>query len=399
MALGRQISVGIDIGTSTIKVLVCEQDIKNPKSLPRVIGAGTAESKGLRHGYINNINEVITGLKSAINQAEKGAGMPIRKAYISVGGIGLSAIISTGTITITKADNEVGEIDIMSAIAESEKELPNNYILNRKVIHRYPIEFRIDGKRVLGRPEGLKGNKLEVRTMYITYLSHHLNDILTALEEVGVKALDVIAAPVAASLVALTKTQKIAGCVLANIGAETTSIIVYENNIPVSLEVFPIGSNDITNDIALGLRVSIEDAELIKLGAPRAVEVPKRKLDDIVAARLSDIFEVIDEHLTKIDRSGLLPAGIILTGGGSGLSNIEEFARQALRLPSRQLRIKLEGNTKGLIRDHEWMVSYGLCFYALRADFIEDVGTGGLPGGSKRTVLDIIRDWFRPFLP
>jgi cell division protein FtsA len=405
MALGRTTSVGIDIGTSSVKVIVSQhggepraekQSQYSNSSLPRIIGAGTSESKGLRHGYITNIDEAAKSIRSAVSQAEKTANMKIRKAYVSVGGVGVSAIISTGSIITTKADTEITDLDVKRACDESEKELPAGFILNRRIIHIIPLGFRIDGKKVLGRPQGMKGVKLEARVLYITCLSHHLTDLLLALEEANIEVEDVMASAMAASLVTLTKTQKIAGCVLANIGSETTSIIVFEDNIPVSMEVFPFGSNDVTNDIALGLKVSIEEAENIKLGTPKET-YSKKKLDEIVVARLSDIFDLIEDHLTKIDRNGLLPAGIVITGGGAGIANIEELAKAALRLPSKQSKLRLEGNLKGITRDFEWAVAYGL---TVLGNVTEDNGIidGSNVLGTKSFFTPIF-NWLKKFLP
>lgn len=401
MAKGRNIAVGIDVGTHQVKVIVAEKESKDSidhDSLPRIIGSGITESRGIRHGFVTNLSDAAKSIRQAVSIAEKSAGISIKKAYISIGGVGLGAIISIGTVAVTKADNEITDLDVKRAIEESEKELPNAYIQNRKIIHTIPLEYRIDGKRVLGRPQGLKGVRLESRVLYITSLAHHLSDIMLAFEEADIEIIDVTASPMAASLVTLSKTQKIAGCVLANIGAETTSIMVFENNTPVSMEIFQIGSNDITNDLALGLKVSIEDAELIKLGQGKYGEFSKRKVEEIVVARLSDIFDLIEDHLRKIDRSGLLPAGIILTGGGSGISNIEELSRLALRLPSKQSRLKFEGNTKTMFRDFEWAVAYGLVILGLtnEDDDSIDMGLGRRWLNKTRQSL---WTWIKQFLP
>ncbi|MEI6553789.1 MAG: cell division FtsA domain-containing protein, partial [bacterium] len=322
------------------------------------------------------------------------------------------AIVSIGSVVTTKADSEITDLDVKRAIEESEKELPSTYILNRKIIHSIPLEYKVDGRKVLGRPQGLKGVKLEARVLYITCLAHHFTDLLEAFDEANVEMRDIIAAPIAASLVALTKTQKIAGCILLNIGSETSSIIVYENNIPVSMEIFPVGSNDITNDIALGLKVSIEDADLIKMSVSSDTpsssnnsSLPtfsRKKLDEIVIARLSDIFDLIEGHLKKIDRNGLLPAGIILTGGGSGLANIEELAREALRLPSKRHSLKLEGNLKGIAREFEWAVAYGLTILAFSSS-PDDRGGINLDGlsasGIFKKLKKVIGGWVKQFLP
>ena len=137
---------------------------------------------------------------------------------------------------------------------------------------------------------------------------------------------DVYASPIAGSFVTLTKSQKIAGCVLANLGSETVSIIVFENDIPISLEILPIGSTNITNNIALELKTTLEEAEKIKHGILTSTIYPKKKLDEIVKIQLENIFKLIEAHLKKINRNALLPAGIIISGGGSGITTIKDLA-------------------------------------------------------------------------
>ena len=230
--------------------------------------------------------------------------------------------------------------------------------------------------------------------LFITCLEPHLNDLLEVVDRAGVEVIDCLASPIATSFVTLTKLQKTAGCILANIGAETISIIVFENNIPVSLEVFPIGSTDITNDIALGLKIPLEEAESIKLGGISATSYPKKKLDEIISARLSDMFELIENHLKKIGRNGLLPAGIFITGGGGGINNIEEFAKSSLKLPSRVAVINL-GDQKTNLKDSTWAVAYGLCTLGLSKDEKTNLGLRSRVGKSGEKVLG----WIKQFLP
>jgi cell division protein FtsA len=178
---------------------------------------------------------------------------------------------------------------------------------------------------------------------------------------------------------------------MANIGAETVSIVVFEDMTPVSLKVFPIGSNDITNDIALGLKIPLEEAEKIKRGNMTATNYPKKKLEEIINARLSDIFELIDLHLKKIKKDGLLPAGIILTGGGSTTLGIQELARTSLNLPARIATLEVGKNTK--VRDASWAVAYGLCM--IGASDGTDTTTIGVVKQTKRSILN----WLSQFLP
>lgn len=394
--MSSTIITGIDIGTYHIKVVICDSREKNDKGFPKIIGVGTSESRGMRHGYIVNIQDVVESIKSAVSEAEKRSGIKIKKAFVSIGGIGLSSITSTSSVIISRADSEITSLDIKKVQEQCEKDIPTSSSLNKKIIHSIPLHYKIDGKIALGKPEGMKGNKLEVKTLYITSLEHHLNDIIQAVDEAGISVQDVMASPIAASLVTLTKSQKIAGCVLANIGAETVSIAVFENNIPVSLEIFPIGSTDITNDIALGLKVPLEEAEQIKIGAITGSSYPRKKLEEIIFARLSDIFELIEVHLKKIGRNGLLPAGIIITGGGSGLSNIEDLAKVSLKLPSRIGSANLGLSEKQSYKDSTWAVAYGLCILGMHADESLPLDTTGavLSNAWKKVLM-----WIKQFLP
>ncbi len=397
--MSRNISVGIDIGTYQIKVVVAEQNHDDERGQPKILGTGFAESKGLRHGYIVNSSEVIKGLRMAVSQAEKASGIGIRRAYISVGGIGLSSVISTGSTVISRADSEITELDMQKVMELARESIPTALSQNRRIIYEIPIKYRVDSKEVLGNhPLGLKGMKLDVKSLFITSLEHHLKDLIDAVEEAGIEVIDVVASPIAASFVTLTKAQKIAGCVLANIGSETISIVVFENNIPISLEVFPLGSNDITNDIALGLRIPLEEAETLKHGGITHASYPKKKLDEIIGARLSDMFELIDAHLKKIGRNGLLPAGIIITGGGSSIGTIEDFAKASLKLPSKVAHLNFPEKEKGKVKDAFFAVALGLCILGLR----EEDGRGTIirnPINILKTIGNKVKDILRPFLP
>lgn len=393
--MSHNIAIGIDIGTYQIKVVVASNDGENDTGLPRIMGAGFAESRGMRHGYIINHSDVTKSLRRAISQAEKTSGVKIKKAYLSLGGIGLNGIVSHGSIAISKADSEITDLDAKNVLAVAEAEIPKSFSANKKVIQSIPISYKIDGKKILGRPIGMKGGKFEVKALFIMCLEQHANDLVEAVERAGVEVLEVMASPIAASLVSLSKTQKIAGCVLANIGSETVSIVVFENNIPISMEIFPIGGIDITNDIALGFKIPIEEAERLKIKHASESQYPRRKLDEIIIARLSDIFELIETHLKKIGRSGLLPAGIILTGGGSGIEIIEDLAKNSLKLPSKIASVSFERDgKKEQLKDASWSVAYGLCVLGLNS------------GDETSLILKLIKtskhktiNWIKKFLP
>ncbi|MFZ2693814.1 MAG: cell division protein FtsA [Minisyncoccia bacterium] len=394
--MSRNIAVGIDVGTYQVKVVVAELVKENNKNQTKILGTGLIESKGLRHGYIINGADVTSSIQTAVKLAEKASGLSIHKAFIAVGGIGLSGFTGTASIVISRADLQITELDIDKLSQICEESLPVTAIQNQRILHSIPISYKIDGKTVLAKtPLDMKGTKLEVKMLFVTCLEPHLNDLLEAVDGAGIEVVDVMASPIAASFATLSKTQKIAGCVLANIGAETISIVVFENNIPVSLEVFPIGSNDITNDIALGLKIPLEEAENIKLGKLGGNSFSKRKLDDIISARLADMFELIESHLKKIGRNGLLPAGIFITGGGGGTgTTIEDFAKSALKLPSRIASLNIT-EQKNPIKDSTWAVAYGLCMLGLSKEEKTNLGIKNTMSKSGEKIFG----WIKQFLP
>jgi len=375
-----------------VRVVVVEDGVEN--YLPTILGTGRAESKGLRHGYIINTADVTKSVDLAVKQAEKSSGIKIKKAFISIGGVGLSGINSQGSTIVGRADQEITETDIEQAISVAEESISSALIQNRKIIYSIPTLWKVDGKPVLGRVLGMKGIKLEAKVLFVSCIEPHLDDLIEAVEKTGVEAIDVVASPIAASFITLSKSQKIAGCVLANIGAETVSIVVFEDNIPISLEIFPIGGSDITNDIALGLKVSLEEAESIKLGGVTATSYSRKKLEEIISARLGDIFELIEAHLKKIGKSGVLPAGIIITGGSSSIGLIEDLARSYLRLPSRIASLNM-GNGKFQIKDSSWSVAYGLCIIGNLPDEEERLG---LKKHSKNLFKKVLQT-LKQFLP
>lgn len=389
--MADRIITGIDVGTYQVKVVIVRvTQNKDERSLPQIIGTGYAESRGLRNGYIINDTDVIRSVRSAVAQAEKAAGVSVKRAYVAMGGIGIDEITSRGEVITSRADSEITAIDLEKAMQDSEERILE-HIPNRKILHAIPLGYRIDGEVVLGKPQGMRGTKLEVESLFITTFEQHLNDLVTAIENTGIAVEDIMASSLAASFVMLTKAQKRAGCVLANIGAETVSIVVFENSTPISIKVFPLGSNDITNDIALGLKIPLEEAEKIKRGGMSSATYSKRKLDEIIAARLTDIFELIQAHLKKIQRDGLLPAGIIITGGGSGVATIQDLARAALKLPSRIAT--LDPGQNGKIRDASWAVSYGLCMWGASDE--EEASAVGIAKHTKNTITQ----WLSQFLP
>ena len=363
----RRIATGIDIGTHQIKVVVLEEivDKRTHARQLRILGTGAAESKGLRHGYVVDSDEVSASILKAKKQAESVARIPIRAGFLAIGGISLDEARATGSTIISRADQEITTLDIEKA-GSAAREIAAPGFLNRHVLHSIPLEYRIDGTKVLGDPLGMKGIRLEVDYLFITCLAQHEEALVKSVEDVDVEIIDQMASPLAGSYVLLEGDQKMKGCVLANIGAETVSIVVYDEGIPVSVKVFPTGSSDITDDIALTFRISLEEAERVKLGRLSGAMYPRKKIDDAIGNRLTTLFGLIDKHLKSLGRRGPLPAGIILSGGGASISSAIDAAKVSLKLPAHLAEIRTFADVK--FRDATWAVACGLALWGLTGD-------------------------------
>lgn len=384
---------GIDIGTNTTRVVVLGYNNKE-KNNPVVLATGISETNGMRRGYIVNTDQVAESIKKALNQAETILGSKIRRAFIGIGGTSLTSTTSIGSVITSKSDQEITSLDVSKAISDSEENLDT---INKKIVHIMPLGYKLDGKDVHVRPEGMHGIKLEAKVIFITCLKQNIEDIATACALAKIEIEDIIASPIADSSILLNNKQKAAGCALVNIGFETVSITCFENNSLISMQIFPIGSMDITKDIALGLKISLEEAESIKLGSVIGGDYPKKKIDEIIEARLGDIFELIENHLKKIKRNELLPAGIIFSGGGIYINKIEELAREQLKLPIRTGPIDVNLNNRLKIRDASWYTVFGL---ALSQS--ENYSNNNIQGSVKETfgqVKKFFKGVFSQLLP
>ncbi len=392
----QQIRIGIDIGTSMTRVVACVDD--GTAGLPKIAASSSVETHGMRHGYITNRDEVSSGLKQAIQNVEKELGTKIKTAAIAIGGVGIASEYTVGNSVATRADGIISKFDIEKAIQDAETHLD---LKNKAILHAFPIVFKVDGKELPTRPEGINGIKLEVRVLFVTCFQQHLDDLLAVAHDVGIRVTGFTATPIAAQKLLLTDLQRNFGCTMIDIGAETVSVSVFENNTLTSLFVFGLGSLDITKDIALGLRVTPEEAESIKLGTISFQNVPKKKLDEIIDARLSDIFELVDKYFKKIGRSGLLPAGAIIIGGGSRMQLVDPVAKQLLRIPVKVAHVDFPG-TKGVVKDNRLLIAYSI------AVGNDEPQQGNISGPRRTTssgssdsegLLDTIKGFFKQLIP
>ncbi len=388
----RSAYTGIDIGTHQVKVVIAAPP-QSPDSPMQILATATAPSKGMRHGYIVDVKEVARAVRDAVDRAAHAAKVQVKSARLAIGGISLEEARGSAEVTLAASGGIVTARDMERVIDESEKRALSK-LTNRIVLHVIPLEFRLDGTPLRSRPTGMQGNRLGVESMLITMLAQHHDDLIRAVEAAGIEVEDVMASPLAASLVTLSKAQKMAGVCLANIGAETLSIVIFENDIPISLKIFPVGSNEVTNALALSFQLPLAEAEQLKRGAVVGSTISPKKMSRVVSDRLKEMFTLINAHLKAIGRERLLPAGIVITGGGAGLALAADVARTTLKLPS-QVGLPLMLPRVSAL-DATWAVAFGLC----RWGYADDITGRSRPIGDVLSrMMDAVKNVFRSLLP
>lgn len=342
--------IGLDIGSSNVRVAVGKIDAEAGR-MPTIIGVAESPSAGIRKGIIVDIEEAVSTISSALEKVERMTGIAINHATVAIGGSHVSSVESHGVIAVSRADGEITENDIIRVIDASQAiSIPQN----REILHVIPKGFSVDGQTGIKDPLGMTGIRLEVDTVIVQAASPFMKNLAKALAQAGVSVDDSVLAPLAAAQAALNKRQKELGVVLVDIGGGTTGVVVFEEGELLHSAIVPVGSARITNDVAIGLRTSIETAETVKIhyghAIPREVSreeeidlskidpaeeetVSRRHLADIIEARVEEIFELVNAELKGIGRDGQLPAGVVLTGAGAKLPGVLELAKKHLRLP------------------------------------------------------------------
>ncbi len=341
---------GLDIGSTNIRVAVGQ--VQPGSSSVHIVGAAEHEAHGISKGSVTSIEDAVSSISQALETVERMTGIPTHHAYVGIGGTHISSMESHGVVAVSRADGEIKEDDIERVVEAAQTvATPPNY----QILHVIPRTFSVDNQRGIRDPAGMTGMRLEVDTQIIQGLSGQIKSIEKTVFRTGLSIDDIILGSVAAAESALSKRQKELGVALVNIGGATTSVVVFEEGDILHVKVIPVGAGHITNDIAIGLRTSIDLAEQVKIhagtsdagtvgkreevnlgefAASEQTVVPRKQIADIIEARLEEIFRMVDKELQSIDRSGMLPAGVVLTGGGAELAGILETAKRVFRLPA-----------------------------------------------------------------
>lgn len=406
---------GIDIGNSEVKVVIAQVQ---PDSKPEILGVGTAPSHGLRRGMVVDMEETIHDVGAAVQRAEAMAGVKIKRAYVGVNGLHIKNQISRGVIAVSRADNEICQSDIDRVLqAASVVSLP----ANREIIHVVPRNFIIDGSENVKNPLGMKGVRLEAEVLIIDGLSPYIRNVVKCVNENGLEAAGIVFAPLAASLSVLDKNQREYGVMHLDFGGGTSTLTVFHEADLMHSAVLPIGSRHITNDLAMALRTSMDVAERIKLehAATATGEdlrkretldlsaimgeqnflLPRKQLTRVVDARVEEFIDLITGELKKIPRSGMLPAGVVVSGGGAQLPGLLGVIKDTLRLPVRLARpLHLDG-VNDLAAGPAFAVATGLILWGYESEMTPDKSRGHLTSSVGDGALGKIADWFKNFLP
>jgi len=362
----NEIIVGLDIGTSFTKMAIGKR-LREDKT-PSIIALGVAPTEGVRRGVVIDIQDVTRSINEALDIASKMIEEDIKSVYISINGAYIKSHLTSGKIAISRGDGEVTEEDKDRVMVNAN---PGPSGQNKEVIGVIPKTYTLDEETGIKNPVGMNGIRLEVEALIIENNSSSMKNLEKCIHNLGLIIEDQEIGIIAAAQSVLTKKQKDLGVAVIDMGAGTTSMAVYEEGHLIHIGVIPIGANHITNDLAIGLRTSIEVAEKVKLKYGVALEkslgdTDKLKIDlakidaeeegvfpvpyiaSIIEARLKEIFELIIQELKKIDRDGLLPAGVVLVGGGANLKAIADLAKQELKLP---IKIGSPQGVEGSIAD------------------------------------------------
>ncbi|MEK7236916.1 MAG: cell division protein FtsA, partial [Nitrospirota bacterium] len=345
-----QILVGLDIGTTKICAIVSE--VTDEGTL-NIIGVGTSPSRGLRKGVVVDIESTVESIKKAVEEAELMAAVQINSVYTGIAGSHISAENCKGVVALKKS--EVTREDIQRAIesARTLAVIPHE----RRILHVLPREFTVDGQEGVREPLGLSGNRLEVNVHVITGAVTSAQNIIKCVNRAGLDVVDIVLQPLASSEAVLSLEERDLGVVMIDLGGGTTDLAIFLDGSIRHSAVLPIGGQNLTKDLAIGLLTTQTEAEKIKLqhGIARTelvqghetVEVPsvggrpartfsRRDVAEILEPRVEEIFELVRREIARAGYEGMLGAGVVITGGTSLLEGMPDAAEQVLNLPARR---------------------------------------------------------------
>lgn len=340
--------VGLDIGSSRVICVVGLHQQDSPT--PSIIGLGEAATSGLRRGVVVDVEETVSSITAALEEAERMSGIAIERATISVDGAHIQSMNSRGVIAVSRADHEITREELARVEqAATAIQLDSN----RQIMQVIPKSYTVDDQSDVVDPVGMNGIRLEVNTHIITGSTPALKNLQNAVFRSGIRINDRLVVPIAAARTVLTKKQLEQGVALIDIGAETTGLVVYREGKLSYSSIIPMGASHITRDLVYGLQTNMDIAEQLKIkyGIARRPNprnqhkvdlaefggkgvVLRHDIDKIIYARCNEIFTMVAKEINKVDRNQQLSAGVILTGGGANMPEIVDFTKEYVKLPT-----------------------------------------------------------------
>lgn len=364
-------AVGIDVGTKNVRCVIGYIDADG--DAPKIVGVGTAPNSGMRKGTVTNLAGPAEAIDTALGAAERMSGHQVKTAVLSVNGSHLTSTKADGMITVGTTDNEVtpGDIVRLEDMATTGK-----IAQNREILEIVAHSYRLDGQDNIKDPIGMTGTRLEIKANVVSGLLPHITNLQKLAEMAKVEVSSVVPAVLASAQAVLTENQRENGVAVLDIGAATTGVAVFEEGDLQYLSVIPLGGQNVTNDLAIGLRTDPEIAESVKLAHARfggkklgKVETKHEKktysfeqseIDEIVGARYEEIFEAVAKELKKAGRAGKLPSGAVLTGGGANTKGLIDFTKEQLGVAARLGKPSEYGGASNEIKGPEFSAAAGL---------------------------------------
>src|SRR5258708_7174676 len=385
---GGNFVTGLDIGTSSIKVVVAERRTGKPA----LIHVQKLHWFGMRKGAIVEMSEASQSISRALSGVKKISKSALKNIYISIGTPQAKTQSSRGIVAVSRADTEIYQDDIDRAVRASQAvNLPQN----RTIIHTLTKEFVVDGVGDIADPLGLSGSRLEVQSLIIDAFSPHIKNLIRAVELAGGEVSGLVFGPLVAARAALSKRQRDLGTALVDIGFGTTGVSVYEEGKLVGVAKFPVGAGNISNDLAVGLKIPVDAAEELKIHYgyafskdvsqkeqielkkffPEAKGVVSRRFAaEIIESRLEEIFDLINAELKLFQKFGELPGGAVIVGGGAKLPGVTDLAKQEMKLTT-QIGFALgeewenEGGAfRESLEDPEFAGAFGLVLWGVEGE-------------------------------
>lgn len=397
--------VGIDIGTSKVATVIAKV---GEDGVVEVMGIGKADSKGMRKGIISSLDEVSACVKASVEEAESQAGYPVERAYVGVGGCHIRGFNSRGVVAITSRERLVGREDI-ARVLEGARTI--SFPQDQQIFHTFPQEYIVDDQDGISRPEGMTGSRLEANVHVVTGSITSLQNIATVVNRTGIEVAEPVMNLMADACAVLTPDEKEIGVALVNIGHGTTGMAVFERGALQHTFVLPIGGENFSHDLTVGLRTSITDAEILKkkygcaltslvgeeetvevtgMAGKRTTVVPRREIAEILQPRAEELFQLLWENLRDARLEKTVNAGVVLTGGGAALYGLDEVA---LAIFNHQARVGEPIGIKGLtslVATPLYATAVGLVIYGAHVEARQ--AGGRRKGGFFRRLFGGLKD-------